>query len=69
MSRFTTAHEVDNRCPEQMYEYLEARIEALKGRIAELEFENESLRMYQGGSEFAATRDQRVSVTSKELLN
>jgi hypothetical protein len=68
MSR-NTAYEVDNRCPEQMYEYLEARIEALKGRIAELEFENESLRMYQGGAEFAATREQRVAHQTQELLN
>ena len=68
MSR-NTAYEVDNRCPEQMYEYLEARIEALKGRIAELEFENESLRMYQGGTEFTSSREQRVGIQPKELLN
>jgi hypothetical protein len=52
-----------------MYEYLEARSEALKGRIAELECENESLRMYQGGAEFAATREERASVTVNERLN
>jgi hypothetical protein len=68
MSR-NSSHDVDNRCPEQMYEYLEARIEALKGRIAELEFENETLRMYQGSAEFVDTRDHRANVTPKELLN
>lgn len=34
----------DNRDPEQMYTYLESRIEALKRRIVELELENEQLR-------------------------
>jgi cell division protein FtsB len=33
----------DNRDANQMYEYLEARIEALKRRVSELERENESL--------------------------
>jgi hypothetical protein len=35
--------DVDNRDPEQMYEYFEARIEAMKRRIVELEAENERL--------------------------
>jgi hypothetical protein len=52
-----------------MYEYLEARIEALKSRIAELEFENESLRMYQGTAEFAAEREHRAAVPPKGMLN
>lgn len=65
----SNSHDVDNRCPEQMYEYLEARIEALKSRIAELEFENESLRMYQGTAEFAAEREHRAAVPPKGMLN
>jgi hypothetical protein len=36
---------VDNRDAGEMYEYLEARIDALKRRIAELEADNEMLRM------------------------
>ncbi|HEX5000000.1 MAG TPA: hypothetical protein VFY29_17395 [Terriglobia bacterium] len=68
MSR-NTAYDFDNRNTEQMYEYLEARIEALKSRIAELEFENESLRVYQGSSEFAANRERRSSNPSSEMLN
>ena len=39
-----TRYEYDNRDAAQMYEYLEARIQALKGRIGELERENETLR-------------------------
>jgi len=38
------AYEFDNRDAAQMYEYLEARIEALKGRIEQLETENNALR-------------------------
>jgi cell division protein FtsB len=37
-------YEFDNRDSAQMYEYLEARIEALKGRIQQLEAENDALR-------------------------
>src|SRR5262249_31398227 len=37
-------YEFDNRDSAQMYEYLEARIEALKGLIQQLEAENEALR-------------------------
>jgi hypothetical protein len=36
---------VDNRDAGEMYEYLEARIDALKRRIAELEADNQVLRM------------------------
>jgi hypothetical protein len=43
MARYTL-HQVDNRDASQMYEYLEARIEAMKRRISELEMENESMR-------------------------
>ena len=39
-----TRYEFDNRDAAQMYEYLEARIQALKARIGELERENETLR-------------------------
>jgi len=46
-------YQVDNRDASQMYEYLEARIEALKRRIAELEAENESLRWNQFAAEYA----------------
>jgi hypothetical protein len=35
--------EIDNRDTEQVYDYMEARIEALKQRIHELEAEKESL--------------------------
>ena len=42
--RRTGVYDFDNRDAAQMYEYLEARIEALKGRIDELEAENEALR-------------------------
>ena len=37
------ATEIDNRDSSQIYEYLEARIEAMKRRIAELEDENARL--------------------------
>lgn len=37
------AYNFDNRDSEQMYNYLEARIEALKRRITELEMENARL--------------------------
>jgi hypothetical protein len=43
MARYTL-HQVDNRDASQMYEYLEARIEAMKRRISELEVENQSMR-------------------------
>ena len=40
----TTSRQFDNRDAEQMYEYMEARIEALKRRIHELQAENETLK-------------------------
>jgi hypothetical protein len=40
MTRFT---DIDNRPAEQMYDYLESRIEAMTRRIAELERENARL--------------------------
>ena len=43
MNRYR-GYEVDNRDASQIYNYLEARIEYLKRRIAELENENRSLR-------------------------
>jgi len=43
MNRYTR-YQFDNRDAGQMYEYMEARIEALKRRITELEAENEALR-------------------------
>jgi hypothetical protein len=39
-----TASVVDNRDSQEMYGYLEARIETLKRRITDLEKENQSLR-------------------------
>ena len=42
--RRRTVIQVDNRDAEQMYEYLESRIDVLKRRIVELETENEFLR-------------------------
>jgi hypothetical protein len=36
--------QIDNRDSEQMYQYLEARIDVLKRRISELETENQLLR-------------------------
>ena len=41
--RRNKAYDFDNRDSAQMYEYLEARIEAMKRRIAELEMENARL--------------------------
>jgi hypothetical protein len=38
------SYQVDNRDAGQMYEYLEARIDSMKRRIAELEKENQHLR-------------------------
>jgi hypothetical protein len=37
-------YEFDNRDSAQVYEYMEARIEALKRRIEQLEAENDALR-------------------------
>jgi hypothetical protein len=39
-------YDFDNRDASQMYEYLEARIEAMKKRITELEQENATLMTY-----------------------
>ena len=41
--RRNKAYDFDNRDSAQMYDYLEARIEAMKRRIAELEMENTRL--------------------------
>ena len=43
-------YDYDNRDAAQMYEYMEARIEALKRRILHLEAENETLRWKQPGN-------------------
>jgi cell division protein FtsB len=40
--RLYGTREIDNRDSEQVYEYMEARIEALKQRIHELEAEKET---------------------------
>ena len=65
MNRYTV-HDFDNRDSAQMYEYLEARIEVMKRRIAELERENQSLRgleeAYAGStSENSGMRGQHVA--------
>jgi hypothetical protein len=59
-----TRYEFDNRDAAQMYEYLEARIEALKGRIGELERENETLR--RGVVAVEPHTDSRVRFQAKE---
>ena len=50
MRHFQT-FDYDNRDATQVYEYMEARIEALKRRILHLEAENESLRWKQSGAQ------------------
>ena len=59
-----TRYEFDNRDAAQMYEYLEARIQALKGRIGELERENETLR--RGGVAVKPHADSRVRFEAKD---
>ena len=55
------AHDYDNRDSEQVYGYMEARIEALKRRLTDLEAENERLQFElmsfecKGQSQFAAS--------------
>jgi len=44
MMTLSQTTEVDNRDATQIYGYLEARIETMKRRIAELQKENEALR-------------------------
>ena len=41
---FQAAYVVDNRDPQEMFGYLEARVETMRRRIKELERENEKLR-------------------------
>ena len=41
--RRNQTYEFDNRDSQEMYTYLEARIEAMKRRISELEIENAKL--------------------------
>ena len=43
MKRYAS-YQFDNRDAAQMYEYMEARIEALRRRILQLEEENDTLR-------------------------
>jgi hypothetical protein len=44
MTKHRPVYEFDNRDSAQVYDYMEARIEALKNRIVQLETENETLR-------------------------
>ena len=59
-----TRYEFDNRDAAQMYGYLEARIQALKGRIGELERENETLR--RGGVAVEPRKDSSVRFEAKD---
>ena len=52
MTRYGT-YEFDNRNSGEMYNYLEARIEAMKRRISELEMENARLRCEVEDSSYA----------------
>jgi hypothetical protein len=45
--------EIDNRDSEQVYYYMEARIEALKQRIQELETEKETLNDHRSSKQVA----------------
>jgi len=45
---YRSAYEIDNRDRTEVYSYMEARIEALKRRIAELEAEREELLVTNG---------------------
>jgi hypothetical protein len=47
------AYDFDNRNSEQMYNYLEARIDAMKRRISDLELENAKLRCEIDDSRYA----------------
>jgi hypothetical protein len=44
MTKHRPVYEFDNRDSAQVYDYMEARIEALKKRLVQLETENETLR-------------------------
>jgi hypothetical protein len=56
MKRYQS-YEFDNRNSGEMYNYLEARIDAMRRRITELEMENARLRCVaeDGGYELATT--------------
>jgi len=54
MNRYA-ATDHDNQNSDQMYDYLEARIHALKQRISELEMDNEALRNARGTMKPAPT--------------
>jgi hypothetical protein len=60
MNNYGTVH-IDNRDATQMYEYLEARIDVLKGRIIELEKENKVLRFAVAKAGALVTNDGAVS--------
>jgi hypothetical protein len=55
---------VDNRDPQEMYSYLEARIEAVKRRVAELENENEILRSKLSSASEGQTDTDLLSLVS-----
>jgi hypothetical protein len=65
MNRYA-ATDHDNRNSDQMFDYLEARIHALKQRISELEMDNEALRNARGtmkpvSKSYSASNASRLS--------
>jgi len=56
-----TKYEFDNRDTGQMYEYMEARIEALKRRIIQLEHENQTMRWAGDAADDASMKNNQVS--------
>jgi hypothetical protein len=56
-----TKYEFDNRDTGQMYEYMEARIEALKRRILQLEHENQTMRWADDAAHNASMKNNQVS--------
>ena len=56
-----TKYEFDNRDTGQMYEYMEARIEALKRRILQLEHENQTMRWADDAADDASMKNNQVS--------
>jgi TolA-binding protein len=59
------AYDYDNRDSEQVYGYMEAQIDALKGRIQQLEAEKQTLR-----STMLITDDQKTrKVDLQNMLN
>ena len=62
-------YDYDNRDATQMYEYLEARIEALKRHIMQLQAENQMLRLKTSGTESASCFREKPSANRPAWLN